>query len=686
MSPALVTATFEATGSPPLPRWLSPLLTLVALSACRKAPPTTTDRVFLIVVDGVRVEESTDDSLPSCTGQQPEQIWPEVWAQLLPEAVMARAALNLGTTITTPAHAAMLTGRRIPFGPYPIESEAGPYRPALPSLMEELRASQGLSAAQVPIFENSEMLVPLTWSLWPEAGEALGAQAVEVMNEEKEDAPSDVDAEVLAAIKARIDLDDPRLVVANLHAADRAGHYGEPDAYGVRVRSMDAPLVAFWQYLQSNPNTLDHSWLFIVADHGRHRESESDPMWRNHGDSCMGCRQVPFLVLGPGVRAGEQIESPLAIEDLGPTIAALLGVELPWADGRVASELFTQPLGSGRAGIAEDREAAGHSLLLRYTDDPEHRKVIELDGEIVASTAIEVEAASISEDGAFACWRELDLGGSALDFAEATAPWVARCFALQEGDWVEIGGPEEDVGPTWSAALLPDGEGGLWMAYGHNPHGHTEASGPAGDVALKAAHWQGSWTADAPSGELTYPTHPAIVQTPTGLLMAIAAAPPSSESRFHRQAFLSRQQEEGWTELVALDLLPTGVDAQDWRVEQPALWVEGSTTWLAALGQQTTGSTVVVVSSEDGGETWSDPQIVAQGVLPHLGPVWSAGPQVAFATTEGICLQSPSGVPTCQPLSGPRVLDFQIEGDQLTALVDQGVGVWALESHSLSAR
>jgi predicted AlkP superfamily pyrophosphatase or phosphodiesterase len=46
-----------------------------------------------------------------------------------------------------------------------------------------------------------------------------------------------------------------------------------------------------------------------------------------------------FFAAGSGIRRGVELES-LRIVDLGPTIAALLGLQLPAAEGRVAREIL----------------------------------------------------------------------------------------------------------------------------------------------------------------------------------------------------------------------------------------------------------------------------------------------------------------------------------------------------------
>jgi len=53
-----------------------------------------------------------------------------------------------------------------------------------------------------------------------------------------------------------------------------------------------------------------------------------------------------LMAAGAGVRAGAELEE-MSILDLGPTLAALLGLSLPGAEGRVKSELLSAGAGDG---------------------------------------------------------------------------------------------------------------------------------------------------------------------------------------------------------------------------------------------------------------------------------------------------------------------------------------------------
>jgi phosphopentomutase len=73
--------------------------------------------------------------------------------------------------------------------------------------------------------------------------------------------------------------------------------------------------------------------VIIHADHGGHE--------RNHGDDIPEDMRIPWLIVGPGVRAGHTISAPVSLLDTAPTVCKVLGVPAPpeW-EGRAVDEAF----------------------------------------------------------------------------------------------------------------------------------------------------------------------------------------------------------------------------------------------------------------------------------------------------------------------------------------------------------
>jgi predicted AlkP superfamily pyrophosphatase or phosphodiesterase len=80
----------------------------------------------------------------------------------------------------------------------------------------------------------------------------------------------------------------------------------------------------------------DETVTLVLSDHGGHD--------RTHGTDCEEDMRIPWVLHGPGVRPGGEIQSPIRIYDTCVTLAHLLGLApaRQW-EGRVVSEALTDP-------------------------------------------------------------------------------------------------------------------------------------------------------------------------------------------------------------------------------------------------------------------------------------------------------------------------------------------------------
>lgn len=658
------------------------LLSLLLLS-CGRANPDPA--VIIVVLDGVRAEDSLGDRVSSATGLWPQEMLPKVWEELVPQGARASAAFNIGITITAPAHCEMLSGQRVALANYPDEGDDGAYRPELPSLAEVLRAELGLPASQAAIMGNTMHIEPTAHSLWP--GADWGASFSLVLDD-PEDAASNLpardDRDVIAALRQRLRDDAPRLALVNLHGVDRIGHYGDGDDYPSRLSQLDESLVALWDDIRRD-RAYQNGYLVLVSDHGRHRESADEPPWREHGDSCMGCRHVPLLILGPDVAAGTVTDAPVLLSDLAPTFAALMGVEMPWADGRLLDEMFTVDLGERLGGVSSVAAAGGAVAVSRLRADPYHRSEIEVDGVVLSSPdVLAAEAPTMAADGAGAwlCFREIT-----VDVDADAAPWVPRCFARPAGGgWSALPAPEAEVSPFWRPALVPDGSGGLLAAWNDNRNGHAGASGADGPIGLTVGHYRpdSGWQLHQPLRQLSFPIWPAIASDGEAVVAAVAAAEEGPEARNRRSIFaasgavgepLGAGGPAMWVEA-----------AEPWRLERPALTLEAGVPWMAAVGYH--GDEAVVLVSRHDGEGWqSVAQLTGDGaVLPHLRPLWVPGPRLLFGTLRAdgpsLCLAEPEGETRCAAVDSVGIRDLATDGEAAYAVVE-GAGEWAVSRIAL---
>jgi len=660
--------------------WI-PLAALAA--ACRPATDDVDGAVFVLVLDGVRAEESFGDRVSQAAGVAPPEILPESWARLVPRAARGTSAWNIGLPVTAQAHAAIASGLRQRLGNYAVEEgdEPGLYRPELPGVLEAARDQLGLPRERALLMANTTLVQPVVHSNYPGAGYEQSADFHLVT-------PPEDDPLVFEHLKARILEHHPRFVLVNMHQADRAGHYGDGPAYEDAVRALDTPLADFWDWLQEQPAYADDAWLFVLADHGRHLEADTDPPWRHHGDGCLGCRHLPLLALGPGVQAARAVDATITLPDIASTAAALLGLSLPWSEGLVAEDLFeAPPEAPAREGVAAIEAAGGHVAELRFQADPRHRKALFLDGALVSDpAALDVEEpAMASGEGAssrtWLCWRELilDPGGY--------SGWVPRCLGAAGDGWEDIGGPTGEVSGFWQPRLVDD-DGALLLVYPRNLLGIVTTGQGDGAVSMVAARYDGVWRQDRTEASLSFPTDPVVMRVGGDAFVAFGNAMGGEVTGRHlRRIFVAPLWRQDRGGLIWGDLTPIQMDdrygaAGEWRLERPAMAQRGDGVALAAIATTAEGNRMAMIESTDGLQGWGSTQEApAADVLPHLQPVW-AGDRVIFGALEGglatLCAWGGGEALSCLDVGSPRILGLSVDGDVVRAVVDVGEASWSV--------
>ncbi|MBK8051605.1 MAG: alkaline phosphatase [Anaerolineales bacterium] len=128
---------------------------------------------------------------------------------------------------------------------------------------------------------------------------------------------------------AHIQRDQPDFAFVYLGTVDTAGHfYGwMSDGYLRQAERDDQNL---GRLLASLPVT---AHVLVHADHGGHD--------RNHGEDIPEDMTIPWLIVGPTVKAGYEIPTAVSLLDTAPTLAHLLGVQVhrDW-EGRCVEEAF----------------------------------------------------------------------------------------------------------------------------------------------------------------------------------------------------------------------------------------------------------------------------------------------------------------------------------------------------------
>ena len=266
---------------------LAPLELVHAPSAVARVPASR--RVVLISVDGLAPWVLEGAEAPTLR-------------RLAAEGVSAREAVTIDPSITLPSHASMLTG----VGPEVHGVSWNVYRPwgrlAAPTLFTQC-ASTGL---RCDLFVSKRK-----FSLFAEDEPGVRRYRCQSLA-----------AEVLVSARASLEDEDPDLVVIHLSELDHAGHRSGWGSAAQRdaLESLDAQLGEFLaaaQAASSRPLA-----VILTADHGGFDRNHRSKRWEN--------RHIPWIAWGDGVDRNAQLEEVSTL-DTAPTVAALLGLEIPAA-------------------------------------------------------------------------------------------------------------------------------------------------------------------------------------------------------------------------------------------------------------------------------------------------------------------------------------------------------------------
>ena len=118
-------------------------------------------------------------------------------------------------------------------------------------------------------------------------------------------------------------------------------HWGLPYLYSRGIQRMDKGLWEIAQYLDKDPYYRGTTTLIVVPEGGRGTNPKVRLPFQHHNTEDEGSHEIFLYARGPGIPKGKRVDRVSQITDVGPTIAKLLGVEMPRAEGRVLDELFT---------------------------------------------------------------------------------------------------------------------------------------------------------------------------------------------------------------------------------------------------------------------------------------------------------------------------------------------------------
>jgi len=307
---------------------ISSILIIIPLISCGKdngfePSKAKANNVVVVVIDGLRNDEAFDD---------PEhQYIPNIWNNLRPQGTINTNFWNTGITLTTAGHTQILTGIRASFNQQ--DEDTSELRSKYPNIFEYYRKEKNISEDKVWFIAGKGVTTgSVNASLHPDYINS-GASSESL---------SRTDDETWASVQQVMDTYHPSLMVINLAEVDDTGHEGVFSDYTDAIKKADQIVYELWMNIQGNYYYKDQTDLIITSDHGRHSDGYYTG-FKDHGGGSHGNRHIMFLAIGPDFKQDETVDIRRDQIDIVPTIAAILGIQTPYADGEVMTELFNDP-------------------------------------------------------------------------------------------------------------------------------------------------------------------------------------------------------------------------------------------------------------------------------------------------------------------------------------------------------
>ena len=279
-------------------------------------PIPAVEHVFIISIDGLRPDKLLQADAPTMRA-------------MLKAGAYTMWAHTTAQSITLPSHTSMVTGvTPNRHGIYWNEDLplSRPVWPSRPTVME-LATRAGLSTAMVAGKSKfSTLNKPGTITqVWVPSGA---------------NAKDDNDAVVAHAVPI-IEGSKPDLMFIHFPDTDTVGHakgWGSAD-YVATVEKTDKQLAALFASMD-RAKIRESSVVILSADHGG--------AGLQHGPDDERSRNIPWVITGPGVRAGFDLTSNAALavrtEDTAATAMWLLGLRVaPDLDGKPVADAFLRP-------------------------------------------------------------------------------------------------------------------------------------------------------------------------------------------------------------------------------------------------------------------------------------------------------------------------------------------------------
>ncbi len=132
----------------------------------------------------------------------------------------------------------------------------------------------------------------------------------------------------------------PSLLWITMHDIDIA-HSGAYSLYIEAIQRTDRLCAELWRTIQSEPEYVNNTTLFILPDFGRDADGEAGGNgFQHHRTGDAASRTTWMMALGAGVREGVVYDRPVQSIDLVPTLGAIMGFSPRLAQGHPLSEFL----------------------------------------------------------------------------------------------------------------------------------------------------------------------------------------------------------------------------------------------------------------------------------------------------------------------------------------------------------
>jgi Secretion system C-terminal sorting domain/Metalloenzyme superfamily len=297
------------------------LLTLISWAMVTFAQ--SPENVIIVSIDGIRNDEAFEA----------ESLYlRHIWNDLRPLGTIYTRFWNLGYTVTTAGHTTIFSGvyQYLPNN----SGMAASVRIKEPCLSEYYRKYFGFPEA------TTGCVVGKVGNLWqmnsgldPSYGEPYQGFMVQ----------GGADTVTARLMDSVMTFNHPRLVLCNLPSVDGQGHTGVESLYTNAIIGADSIVYEVYKRIQALPPYTDTFYknktvLIVTTDHGRHDDAHGG--FQAHGDWDHGCKHIPFLAIGPGIRQNTVITTYRNHIDIAPTVGYILGFPTPLAEGNVMTEML----------------------------------------------------------------------------------------------------------------------------------------------------------------------------------------------------------------------------------------------------------------------------------------------------------------------------------------------------------